>query len=67
VTAPVTEAGWLAQTKTYLGDGAYAAFDGFAIHLTAENGITATDRVVLEPEVFNALLRFVDGLKRRAP
>lgn len=47
-----------AATKAYLGDGAYASFDGHAITLTAENGIRATDKVVLEPEVFAALLRF---------
>lgn len=46
-------------TKTYLGDGAYAEFDGFAIVLTAENGIEASDRIVLEPEVYRSLLEFV--------
>ena len=41
--------------KEYLGDGCYVDFDGFALVLTAENGIEATDRIVLEPEVFAAL------------
>lgn len=47
----------MTDQKVYLGDGAYASFDGFAITLTAENGIEATDSVVLEPAVFDALLR----------
>lgn len=50
--------------KTYLGDGAYAEFDGFGIMLTAENGIAVTDRVYLEPEVYDALTRFVESLKK---
>lgn len=49
--------------KRYLGDGAYVAFDGCAFVLTAENGITATDRIVLEPEVFHALTQFVDDVR----
>ena len=43
--------------KVYLGDGAYYEFDGHGVSLTAENGIRATDRVYLEPEVIVALLR----------
>lgn len=50
-------------SKRYLGDGAYVAFDGFAFVLTAENGIRATDRIVLEPEVFHALTQFVDEVR----
>jgi hypothetical protein len=48
--------------KTYLGDGAYAAFDGYQIVLTAENGISATDTVALEPGVWDALVRWVKRL-----
>lgn len=44
--------------KTYLGDGCYASFDGFAITLTTENGIETTNRVYLEPEVYIALVRY---------
>lgn len=49
----------MTESKTYLGDGAYAEFDGHGIALTAENGITATDRVYLEPGVIAAFLRFL--------
>ena len=53
----------MTEKKVYLGDGAYAEFDGFGIALTAENGIAVTDRVYLEPEVYRALVRFVESLK----
>lgn len=46
-------------TKTYLGDGLYASHDGFQVKLTAENGVTATNTVYLEPEVVLALVKFL--------
>ena len=49
--------------KSYLGDGAFAEFDGYGIMLTAENGVAVTDRVYLEPAVYRALVRFVESLK----
>lgn len=45
-------------TKKYLGDGVYVDFDGWNLVLTAENGVTATDRIVLEPEVIDALSKY---------
>lgn len=44
--------------KIYLGDGAYAEFDGYGFVLTAENGIEATDRIYLEPDVYEKLVEF---------
>lgn len=43
--------------KCYLGDGVYAAFDAQTLNviLTTENGIQTTNRIVLEPEVLDAL------------
>lgn len=52
--------------KAYLGDGAYVDFDGYALILTAENGIIATDRIVLEPEVYHALVAYVAALSPNA-
>jgi len=49
--------------KRYLGDGAYVDFDGYALVLTAENGICATNTIVLDPEVYAALLKYVEDLK----
>lgn len=49
--------------KQYLGDGLYAAFDGYQFVLTAENGIEAYATVYLEPEVLDSFYRYVDHVK----
>ncbi len=41
--------------KTYLGDGVYADLERGDVVLTTENGISVTNRIVLEPAVINAL------------
>lgn len=41
--------------KQYLGDGVYLEYDGANLILTTENGISVTNRIVLEWEVFQAL------------
>lgn len=52
--------------KTYLGDSVYAAFDGWGVTLTTENGLPGdpSNTIVLEPEVVTAFLTFVEQLKR---
>lgn len=47
-----------AINKEYLGDGVYAAFDGYNVWLTTprQNG---THEIALEPEVLDKLLRYV--------
>ena len=52
--------------REYLGDGVYAAHDGFGLWLTAENGLTATDAIYLEPGVLTALVQFATEV-REAP
>ena len=52
----------MSEKKVYLGDGAYAEFDGYAVVLTTENGIAVTNTVVLEPEALIALVRFARRL-----
>lgn len=52
-----------ATMRDYLGDGVYAAHDGFDIWLTAENGSRATDAIYLEPEVLKALVRFAKAAR----
>lgn len=47
-----------AWPKLYIGDGVYAAFDGYGIWLTAEDGIVATDAIYVEPSVLNSLVGF---------
>jgi len=49
--------------KSYLGDGIYIYFDGYSLVLTTENGIEITNEIVLEPDVYESLLRYVDMLK----
>ena len=54
-----------AVARCYLGDGVYAAFDGFGIWLTAENGLSATDAIYLEPSVYTELVRFMTSGPRQ--
>ena len=53
--------------KTYLGDGVYAEFDGYHLVLTTENGIAVTNTVALEPAVYAAMTRYVEGLNTPQP
>lgn len=55
------------MAKTYLGDGCYVDYDGYALILTAEDGVSVTNRIVLEPEVYASLGRFVQALKEAPP
>lgn len=50
------------MNKVYLGDGAYAEFDGYGIVLTTENGFAVTNRIVLEPGVYAALEAYARGV-----
>lgn len=46
--------------KTYLGDGAYAEFDGFGVWLTTERE-NGEHRIYLEPNMLDALMGFVEA------
>lgn len=54
-----------ADTKEYIGDGVYAATDGYALILTTEDGISVTNTVVLEPREWVKLTEYVEALKSR--
>jgi len=54
------------EHKTYLGDSVYAAVEGGMIKLTTENGMRASNTIYLEQEVYEALVEYVDGLRKRA-
>lgn len=56
----------MSGAKAYLGDAVYADFDGYAIILTTEDGVRATNTIVLEPQVYEALLAWVDRLRGAA-
>ena len=51
--------------KQYLGDSVYAEWNGYAIVLTTNNGYTddPRNRIVLETDVYSALLGFVRRLE----
>jgi hypothetical protein len=56
--------------KEYLGDAVYVDYDGFYLILTTEDGIQATNTIMLEPEVVSALVKYqarltADLLKRK--
>ena len=48
------------QGKRYLGDAVYAVIEYNRVVLTTEDGIRVTNRIVLEPEVWFELKRFVE-------
>lgn len=54
------------ETKTYLGDGAYAEFDGYSVKLSTENGVETTNEIYLEPEVWEALKKWVESMTEKA-
>jgi hypothetical protein len=52
------------KTKSYLGDGVYVEMQHGGLMLTTEDGISVTNKIFLEPEVYSALLNYVDRLKQ---
>jgi hypothetical protein len=54
------------NVKAYLGDAVFAHFDGYEITLTTENGICATNEIVLEPEVIAEFERFIARIRADA-
>ncbi len=55
------------MTRTYLGDGVYAEFDGFQIWLAANDGIRDYARIALEPEVLKAFDYYRECLGENYP
>jgi hypothetical protein len=51
--------------KEYLGDSVYVTFDGYMLTLTTSNGIEDTNTVHLEPQVYEALSRYVSAIRAR--
>ena len=50
-------------SKTYLGDSVYADFDGRDVVLTTECDVGPFNKIVLEPEVVEALSLFIRHVK----
>ncbi len=58
----------MSTCKDYLGDSVYVDFDGYALILTTENGPAGpTNTIILEPEVYAAMVRYVERLNRLSP
>lgn len=57
----------MSAEPTYLGDGAYARFDGFAVELFTSNGLRTTNTIVCEPEVLRELVAFALAHRVLAP
>lgn len=47
------------MNKQYLGDSVYVEQDGPNIVLTTENGFGATNTIHIEPQVLDALFRYL--------
>lgn len=52
------------RCKEYLGDGVYAAWTGYDVVLTTEDGIKASNTIILEPQVVRALENFLSRLRQ---
>jgi len=50
--------------KIYLGDGAYAEYDGWNIIVTTSNGIHTTNEICFEPEVIDKLFKYVLEIRK---
>lgn len=46
------------EKKVYLGDSVYAAFDGYHIVLTTENGMGPSNVICIEPDVYKTLVGY---------
>lgn len=46
------------MSKQYTGDAVYVEYDGFSFILTTEDGISVSNRIVLEPEVLENLIEY---------
>ena len=58
----IREAGF--PDKAYIGDGAYVEFDGYRLILTTSDGERDTNRIALEPVVFDKLAQFQSAIDK---
>lgn len=50
--------------KIYIGDAVYVEIDKFEdVVLTTEDGVSTTNRIVLEPRVLQAFLEYIERNK----
>ena len=48
--------------KVYIGDGAYAHFDGYHVVVSTSDGISDTNTVCMEPAVLKSFRLYLDKL-----
>ena len=53
------------MSKVYLGDSVYVYHDGYHIVLTTNNGYEDSNTIALDPDVYDALLRYVERLTKK--
>lgn len=55
------------KQKIYLGDAVYARVDEFGVLiLTTEDGISATNTIYLEPEIYDHLEMYMASVKEES-
>ena len=54
------------MSRRYIGDGVYVDFDGYALVLTTEDGLSIHNIIILEPAVYSALVQYVESLNPQA-
>ena len=47
--------------RQYLGDGVYVGRDDYQVELSTHNGIEQTNTIVLEPEVLQKFIAYVNA------
>jgi hypothetical protein len=51
------------EHKNYLGDSVYVAIEGGMVKLMTDNGYGPSNTIYLEPEVLDALNRYVERMR----
>lgn len=51
------------DAKAYLGDSVYAEIEHGMIKVTTDNGMGPSNEIFLEPEVYAALVAYVERMK----
>ncbi len=51
--------------KQYLADGVYAAWDGYYVILTTEDGVSVRNEIFIDDQVWAALVDYVERLKQK--
>jgi len=51
------------DTRDYIGDGVYVAYDGYNILIRRDSHMNAASEICLEPGVLDALVRFSKRMK----